>query len=132
MNQPPSDRSPLARYVQSLRARRGFSVDFVATRAKVGIVDYIQFEQAPEHTPLSVCWEIFQALDVSDDEFVDFQVLAKLVLEKTPKSLSDIRQNTPVFASEPETAPNCVSLWGKRDLPPPIDPKSDQEGDGDK
>lgn len=106
-------RTLLSRYIQCLRARKGFSVDFVSTQAQLSIVDYIQFEEDPQKIPLNKVARIFNSLLMNSNEFMDFQLISKIVTlpnyENKTKNSEELEFKLPLDE-------RILSLRGKREI----------------
>lgn len=77
------DRTSASRYVQCFRVKQGFSVDYLASRVKLPMVDYIKIEEAPHKVPVSRLLKIFDALLMTTQDRIDFQIIAhSAVLER--------------------------------------------------
>ncbi len=118
-------RSPLSNYVQCLRARRGFSVDFIAAKADLKIIEYIKFEENPEKTPLSICAKFFNILNLSKMEFVDFQVISRLANARADLAARGSEELDPNRESNLKESQNVVSLRGMREMANPTESNSE-------
>ena len=110
------NRSLLSRYVQNLRMRRGYSLDYIAAKTKFELVEYIKFEENPESFPLCRCLEIFNFMDLTVAELNEFQLIAYHILGNPGNLTREELKNYTHSKSGLNPEKNVISLWGKREL----------------
>lgn len=73
------EKSSLSHYIQSLRLRRGYSTEFVASRARIELSDYLRYEKSPETARASYHPRILSILCTDSYDYLDFQIMAGLI-----------------------------------------------------
>jgi len=67
--------SVLARYLETVRVEKNISLEESARRSNMSAESYLEREQQPEKVPLYLLVSMFNALDMTRDEFVEFSAL---------------------------------------------------------
>jgi hypothetical protein len=108
------ERSSLSKYAQTIRLRSGFSIDYLAYASGLNIEDIIQFEEAPETLPLFMICKIFDTLHITNDEFIQFQMVN---LNQYRKNFIK-NKNTEIIESKNilHNFENVISLFGSKTL----------------
>lgn len=67
--------SPIAKYLETVRVVKNISLEESARRSNTTAEIYLQREREPERVPLYILAEMFDALDMTREEFVEFSTL---------------------------------------------------------
>lgn len=98
--------SNLSDFLRSVRRRRNISSLKAAHRAEMTIEEYRQIEATPEKTPGFILARVFKALEFSDQEFMEFQIIAGLELKERYEKPGAIRPPLHDINWTPENALN--------------------------
>lgn len=119
------ERSRLSHFIQMMRKRRGFSVDYAAHLAGLKPHAYIRLEERPETTQLDLIWVVLQAFEATESEYSDFNefiselnvvTLDRLFAASKPPTETDMSTNRE----------DVKSLAGLRSLNNPEVPDEDE------
>lgn len=67
--------SPIAKYLETVRVEKNLSIEESARRSNTTAEIYLRREQEPERVPLYLLAEMFDALDMTREQFVEFSTL---------------------------------------------------------
>ena len=76
--------SPLGKLLRLIRLNKNISELKASRRADLPIEKYVEFEREPEKVPMKILANIFTAIEITGEEYVDFSLLA-YKLSKTKK-----------------------------------------------
>lgn len=80
----------LGKFLRSVRLRRNISELKAARRSGLPLEDYVRYEYAPEKVPLSKLNKMFDAIEMSGEEYIIFTGLCVKIYKSKPKSLLKI------------------------------------------
>lgn len=110
-------RSPFSQYFTALRKKKGYSVDFIASKGRVGIQEYLHFEEMPEKAPLSSVAKYLKLLNITTSEMHDlWMIVFKTYSLKRKPSKVDFTKNLEETKKNSQSGSNVLSLRGLRNI----------------
>ena len=83
----------LGKLLRSVRLRKNISELKAARRAGMSLEEYVQYEYSPEKVPLSRLNRIFNAIEMSQEEYVTFSELCMTVYQTNSKEPDELKKN---------------------------------------
>ncbi len=77
--------SNASRFLKAIRLRRSWSESHVAYNAKMTTEAYLDIESDPCSVPQKTLNKVFDALKVTEDEYTDFQIVARQEMSEARK-----------------------------------------------
>jgi len=95
--------SPIGKLLRGIRLKKNISELKAARRCDISIEDYNAYENNPEKVSGKLLYKIFQAIEISEDEYIDFNTL-------TTKFLDEGSQNVRNFNLKEHKESDCTIL----------------------